>query len=118
MEEGSRGWDELLEEVTAKLRQWRAEHPRATFVEIERTMDGELARLRARMLEDLIHESASAEWSGRSKAERPKCPVCGRPLQANGPRERTLVTVHEQSIKLKRTHGRCPACQATVFPPG
>lgn len=109
MEEGRRGWDELLEEVTRKLRQWRAEHPRATFVKIERTMDAELARVRARMLEDLIHESASGEWRGRTKAERPKWPVCGRPLQANGPRQRTLVTEHEQSIKLKRTYGRCPA---------
>lgn len=29
-------------------------------------MDAELARVRARMLEDLIHESASGEWSGRA----------------------------------------------------
>lgn len=118
MEQSRRDWSELLEGVEAKMRQWRAAHPRATFTEIEGAVDAELARVRARLLEELVHESPNTEWRGQAKADRPKCPVCGAALNANGKAERTLVTEHEQVIKLRRSHGRCPVCKATVFPPG
>ena len=118
MRKSKRDWNELFEEVGEKMRLWRAAQPRATFTEIETTLDEEMARVRARMLEDLIHESASTEWRGRAKAERPKCPVCGTALSSNGKRKRELVTEHEQVIELRRSHGRCPKCGATVFPPG
>jgi hypothetical protein len=111
-------WEDLFEEASVKMRRWRVKYPRATFNEIETTVDEEMARVRARMLEDLIHESASTEWRGREKAERPKCPVCGTALSSNGQGKREWVTEHEQVIELRRSHGRCPKCKATVFPPG
>lgn len=118
MEERRRDWDSLVEETKERIRRWRAEHPRATFNEIETTVNEEMARVRARIMEDLIHESASREWRGRAKEERPKCLGCGAALQSNGSGERHLVTDYEQVIELERSHGRCPECGATVFPPG
>jgi ribosomal protein S27AE len=118
MGERKRDWDSLVEEASETIRQWRAEHPRATFSEIEATVNEEMARVRAKLMEELIHESASKEWRGRAKEERPTCPGCGAALQSNGRVERDLVTDHEQVIKLERSHGRCPQCGATVFPPG
>ena len=111
-------WDSLFEEASETIRRWRADHPRATFNEIEVTVNEEMARVRAKLLEDLIHESASREWRERTKVERPKCPGCGATLYSNGGGKRQLVTDHEQVIKLERSHGYCPECGATVFPPG
>jgi vacuolar-type H+-ATPase subunit E/Vma4 len=118
MEERKRDWSALFEEASEVVKQWRASHPRATFAEIETTVKEEMARVRAKVVQDLVHESASREWSGREKADRPKCPACGTGLHANGQYRRQLVTDHEQVIELRRGHGRCPECGTTVFPPG
>ena len=90
----------------------------ATFTEIETTLDEEMARVRAQMLEELVLDSASADWRGKEASERPKCPLCGTAVQANGEYKRQLVTEHEQNIELRRRHGRCPKCGASFFPPG
>jgi ribosomal protein S27AE len=118
VEQRRRDWDGLFEEASEKMRQWRASHPRATFNEIEGTVNEEMARVGAKLMEDLAHESASRQWRGQTKEERPKCPGCGAALQSNGSGKRQLVTDHEQVIELERSHGRCPECGATVFPPG
>jgi hypothetical protein len=118
MEESRRDWQALLAEVEATVKGWRKAHPRATFTEIETALDAEMARVRARMLEELALASDQTDWRGQEGEERPRCPVCGEALQANGFRERRLVTDHEQPVTLRRQHGRCPACEASVFPPG
>ncbi len=74
------------------MREWRKAHPRATFTEIETTLDVEMARVRAQMLEELALDSASADWRGKEASERPKCPLCGTAMQANGEHKRQLVT--------------------------
>ena len=118
MEGKKRDWNDLFEEATEAMSQWRARHRRATFNEIESTVDEELARVRARLLQDLALASASRDWSGQRAEERPKCPECGRALQSNGRRRRDLVTNQEQAIELRRSHGRCPECRTSFFPPG
>lgn len=118
MERMKRDWNGLFEEATEALSRWRASHRRATFNEIESTVDEELARVRARLLQDLALASASRDWAGQEAEERPQCPVCGRGLQSNGRRKRDLVTNQEQSIELTRSHGRCPECGTSIFPPG
>ena len=80
MGEEKRSWKALFEEATEALSQWREEHPRATFTEIETTVDEQMARVRARLLQDMALQSASKEWRGRESSDRPKCPVCGEAL--------------------------------------
>jgi hypothetical protein len=40
-------WRELSDEVISGMKEWRLQHPRATFREIEAAVDERLARLRA-----------------------------------------------------------------------
>ena len=118
MEEKKRNWQSLFDEATEELKAWRQEHRKATFNDIESTVDEKIARLRARMMEDLALDSGSREWAGKPAPERPKCPVCEAPLQSNGEKKRRLTTEHEQTIELRRNQGRCGECGATLFPPG
>ena len=115
---GKRNWQTMYEEAEEAVKSWRKTHPKATFTEIENTVDEEMARVRAQMLQDMALESASADWRGKEAAERPKCPECGAAVQANGEKPRRLVTDHEQSVELRRSQARCPGCGATYFPPG
>ena len=74
-------WHALSEEVITGMKEWRLQHPKATFQEIERALDERLARMRARMLEDAALVSRAAEFSAASASERPVCPECGTPLE-------------------------------------
>jgi len=98
----------------AALEVWRAEHPQATWTEIEAAIDGHLSALRARMLGETAMTSDAATLSG----ERPACPVCGERLQAAGAHRRRLRGDQEVPIELDRTYARCPACGTGLFPPG
>ena len=114
--EMDRSWQQLSEEVITGMKEWRLEHPKATFVEIERTLDERLALLRARMLEDMALASRSTQWS--KSQERPVCPECGHKLVSSGTRSRQLQTQGRQQITLHRTYGVCEACGSGSFPPG
>lgn len=111
-------WDELHDEASRKVVQWRKEHKKATLTEIENTVDNELAKMRARMIEDLALASETADLPAMTKEERPKCPQCGRPLVANGRGSRELVTDYEQVVALKRSKGYCQHCELSFFPSG
>ncbi len=91
-------WHELSEDVISGMKDWRVQHPKATFREIEAALDERLARLRARMLEDATVGSGAAEWDAAS-AEGPVCPQCGTPLQPRGRATRTLTTQDDQAIQ-------------------
>jgi hypothetical protein len=54
-------WDELAEEVFTGFREWRVQHPRATFKEIETALDERLARMRARLLTDAALQSTASD---------------------------------------------------------
>jgi ribosomal protein S27AE len=110
-------WHALSEEVMTGMKDWRVQHPKATFREIEAALDERLARLRARMLEDALLVSRAAEWEA-TDAERPVCPQCGTVLQARGRETRTLTTDYDQALQLERRYAVCPRCQAGLFPPG
>ena len=113
-----RQWDALYQQANHEIRQWRKEHKKATLTEIENTVDGELAKMRAQMIEDLALASEVAELNDVSQEERPQCPECGAPLSANGKQKRQLVTEHEQAVNLTRSQGVCPRCGLSSFPPG
>ncbi len=111
-------WRQLSEEVISGMKEWRVQHPRATFREIEAALDERLARLRARMLQDAALLSRAADWSEAAQAECPRCPECGTLLVARGEQTRRLTTQYERAIELTRSYAVCPECQAGLFPPG
>jgi len=110
-------WHELAEDVISGMKEWRLQHPTATFREIELAVDERLARLRARMLEDAALVSRAAEWDANGAA-RPVCPKCGTLLTPRGKEPRELTTQYDQRIHLERDYGVCPTCQTGLFPPG
>jgi uncharacterized protein with PIN domain len=111
-------WQRLSQEVMHAMTEWRRQHPRATLHEMETALDGQLARLRAQMLQDTALSSPRADLIRLSEAERPRCSACGVRLEAQGRQARTLVTEHDQTIELTRSYATCPRCGAGLFPPG
>lgn len=109
-------WREISEEILVGMTEWRQQHPKATFGEIEEELDQRLSELRARMLADLAVTSASADWGAGSEA--PVCPHCGARLQAKGKKKRRLQTRGGREVKLEREYGVCPQCGQGIFPPG
>jgi len=113
-----------MQEVSAGLRdvlgmsQWRKEHPKATWAEIEAAVDEQINHLRAQLLQDLVQMGESEEWSERPEEERPRCAMCGKPLWARGKQSRYLQTTGGEAVKLTRTYGTCPGCGVGFFPPG
>ena len=112
-----KSWDELYKQASQEVVRWRRKNKRATLTEIEDTVDYELAKMRAKMIEDMALTSESADLNDLSAEERPKCPECGEPLSANGRQKRQLVTEYEQAINLTRSKGVCPKCGASSFRP-
>ena len=111
-------WQALSQEVRAEMRQWRLEHPQVTLSEIEQALDERLARLRARMLEDLALASAAADLSAAAEQPPAVCPECGSALESRGQKLRQLRTHADQPLSLWRSYGVCPTCQVGFFPPG
>jgi len=111
-------WREVAEEVLTGMKEWRQQHPRTTFTEIEVALDERLSRLRARLLQDAALTSAAADLSGASETERPWCATCERRLEARGQRTRELTTVQDRTIRLTRSYAACPSCGNGLFPPG
>lgn len=110
-------WHELAEDVLTGMKEWRLQHPKATFCEIEHELDERLSKVRARMLQDLSLASAAANIRAAQEQERPICPKCGAKLESNGQKTRHLVTRHNQEVTLERSYGICPTCREGFFPP-
>ena len=114
----ARDWHELTEDVISGMAEWRVQHPRATFREIEQEVDVRLAGMRARLLQDMALRSAQADVGVLPQAARPACPQCGTRLEARGKKTRALTTHHQQVVALERSYAVCPACGGGHFPPG
>src|SRR5258708_38832128 len=54
------------------MKEWRQHHPTATLREIEEAMEERLAKLRAGMLEELIHMSPQATWRRQDGERKPR----------------------------------------------
>ena len=77
-------WQQMADEVMIGMKEWRLQHPRATFQEIELALDERLAGMRARMLQDVALASAAAKVSDQDQGDRPRCPQCGGPMESRG----------------------------------
>ena len=104
----------LASEIVSGMREWRAQHPQATFREIEAAVAERLAALGAALLTEAATTSPAADWS---PASPPPCPHCGTPLHARGKHARHLQAPGGQEVLLTRQYAICPACGAGVFPP-
>jgi hypothetical protein len=113
-----RNWDDLFAEAEAAVREWRTKHKRATWAQIENEVDTRLAVVRAQMVQELALESELANIKRLEQDKRPKCPLCERPLSANGQDRRQIVTDHEQVVELERSKAYCSHCKVSFFPSG
>ncbi len=104
--------------VEVEMSAWRTAHPTATLTEIEAELDTQLARVRADLLDAVVHASSAADWRGAPPDQHPLCPQCGTRLHPRGTHRRHLRTQGNQVITLERSYGVCPACGTGVFPPG
>jgi YgiT-type zinc finger domain-containing protein len=107
---------EIVEIVTG-LREWRAQHPRATFAEMERVVDERFNAARARVLEEMALASRAADVSGAAPADRVRCPSCGKALKPQGKKGRTVLVQGGNAVHLERDYALCPSCGAGLFPP-
>jgi hypothetical protein len=108
-------WEQLAREVFHSTQDWTVQHPNATFAEIEEAIEEQVARMRARMLEDVV------QWREAQAGEREepmRCTGCGGELKPRGKHVRHLSTQGNQQIKLERHYGYCPTCRVGFFPPG
>lgn len=113
-----RNWTDLFQQASEQVSDWRQQNLRASFTEIENTVDKKLAQVRAAMIKELAHESELTDFKQLPEEKRPQCPSCGRPLVSNGQQMRKLVTSHEQEMVLERSKGYCRHCRVSYFPPG
>ena len=111
-----KGWSEMSEEMMKSVAEWREQHPRATFREIEEEIDQGLSRLRAKMLSDTANRSEKAEWEGSDAGQM--CPDCGAKIIKKGKKKRVLLTRDGREVVLDREYAVCPACGQGIFPPG
>ncbi len=109
------GWLGQMQEVASGLREWRAQHPRATFIEIEAELDRRLSALRAELLADVALASAATEVA---RGTAGGCPHCGGALRDEGARERTVVTLGQAPVRLRRDYATCTRCGYRFFPSG
>lgn len=102
------------------MKEWRLQHPSATFTEIETVLDAQLGALRTRLLEDLALASRAADLRDKQAGCPPRCPRCGGRLEAKGKQHRQVQVHGGQTVDLERDYTVCttPACRAGLFPPG
>ena len=116
--EQAQQWRELTEDVLTGMQAWRLQHPKATWREIETTLDERLSQVRARMLQDLALASRATDLGESAASERPRCPACGGSLESRGQQTRQVTTVHDRTVTLTRSYAVCPTCGEGLFPPG
>ena len=115
---------EQMQQVSAALgdllgmKEWRKEHPKATWAEIEAAVDEQMNQVRAQLLQDLVQMGESEDWRKIPPGERPQCATCGELLWARGEQTRYIQTTGGQAVKLTRIYGTCPACGGGFSPPG
>ena len=63
-------WQQEAELVMSGIMEWRIQHPRASLQEIEQALDERLAKLRARMVQDLALKSAAARMTDHETLSR------------------------------------------------
>lgn len=103
---------EQFDDMLAELRQWRAEHPEASFDEIA----ARLAPLRRKLMGEVMNDLALQHGNGYALEGR-LCPACGGEMEYKGDPERQVEHL-EGDTELARSYYHCPRCSTGSFPPG
>src|SRR5712692_7271533 len=115
---------EQIQQVSAGLQdvlgmtQWRKEHPKATWQEIEAAVDKQINQLRAQLIQDVVQMGETQAWSEIPEEERPRCATCGKPLWASGEQTRFLQTTRGRSGEADAHVWHLPAVWGRLFSPG
>jgi hypothetical protein len=109
-------------EMQMRLKQWRREHPQASFDEIEDAVQAEVVRWQAHLVAEVIAADADTPEDAPCAPCAPcgpcaPCAPCGRRMQRCGRRRRTVLSRLGQPIEVERDYYICPACGTGVFPP-
>jgi YgiT-type zinc finger domain-containing protein len=115
-EEIRQKWDEKSADIMGGMTEWQAQHPKATFREIEAEVDKRLSELRVKMQSDVAMLSEEERW--QAEGEGAVCPSCGAKLEKKGKKKRKLQTRGGQEVELERKYAVCPECGQGIFPPG
>ncbi len=99
----------VVAEMYGELRQWRANHPQASFDEIAGQVTG---RRRALMGQLLARQQGDGEV-----VEGLSCPECGQAMSYKGTPKREVLH-KEGGTELERAYYYCAQCEAGLFPPG
>ena len=54
-------WQQLIDEILSGMAEWRMQHPKATFGEIELETSRLIAQLQVRIMEEIAQASRSAD---------------------------------------------------------
>ena len=108
-------WQGLVDKILSGLAEWRQQHPKATFGEIEQETMKRMGQLQARMMQEMAMASQATDWETETA---PTCPECGEKMRKRSEQERHLQAQGGGEVKLKRAYAVCPACGAEIFPPG
>ena len=98
------------------MKEWAAQHPKATFAEIERETMKRMAQLQARIMEAIVREMEAER--AQEPVEVLRCPECGAEMHPRGKRKRRMQTQGGQEVTIQRGYLVCPECGAGIFPPG
>jgi hypothetical protein len=99
-------------EMYEELRQWRANHPGASFDEIAAQVTPRRRALMGQLLKQLARQHGDGEV-----IEGLNCPTCGEPMSYKGTPRREVLH-KEGGTELERAYYYCAQCEAGLFPPG
>jgi hypothetical protein len=99
-------------EMYAELRQWRANHPEASFDEIAAQVTPRRRGLMGQLLAQLAGQNGDGEV-----VEGLNCSECGQVMSYKG-RPKRDVLHKEGATELKRAYYYCAQCETGLFPPG
>jgi YgiT-type zinc finger domain-containing protein len=108
-------WQNLMDEIMSGLAEWRHQHSRATFSEIEEETMKRMGQLQARMMQEIAMTSEARDWQAD---DAPKCPECGGKMKKRSEQERRIQAQGGSEVILKRGYAICSSCGAEIFPPG
>jgi hypothetical protein len=103
---------EAARQMYAELEDWYAQHPDASFGEIETEARRRRRELMGQVLKILINERDTGY-----QLKSPACPSCGQPMKFERYRA-WRVNGLEGDTDLERAYYVCPKCKGqTLFPP-
>src|SRR5258707_7380425 len=95
-----------MQQVSAGLRdvlgisQWRKEHPKATWAEIEAAVDERMNHLPAQLIQEEVQMGESEKRDQQPEAERPKSATYAKQPLARGEQTRFIPTTRRVAVKV------------------